>query len=295
MPEEGVVSESVRRLALAAESAIVRCEDVLACAEDPTARLSTLFSLREIGITSDVCMGFLMAVAETESTADFTAIRELLERLRDKTMEANAVVAQRVADNPYMMTGITGCFETMFRLMLAGNPMIRVVAGLLKGFPWVMRSVLMAVFTDLRQQLESHEGLRMGRDARMQSLLFRSLEERFGACLVSTVGRYAEETKREIRMTRKDVLRAYRSGDDVLGTLTGPRQAEKRDQVRAVVTAMAASKRPLSISEACRTTFQPIEGGYSTVHELYVWCHRNEDKVLRLVDDCRMQGGGWKA
>lgn len=267
---------------------VARCDEIAAMAVDSGKSLSAAFSKKENVRTADISIAFMEAVASTSSIDEVRMHKSDIENLRDHVLTTNEAVADRICDNPLVLSGFVNGLQTLFRLLLDADPTIRVVAGFACEHKGVVRSVFMAFLTDLRHQLESSEGVRQNRLARGAESLVNGLGTLLSRRMTSTLEQYAETTRKEMRSTKNELLRAYQSGGESVETLAGPRSEEKREQVRKVILAIAAAKRPLSVADACRATFCPVTGGYSSAHELYAWCHRNEAKILRMVDDLRL-------
>lgn len=274
-------------LAAAMESLAARCDAITALALDSDAAVSGIFSKKENARTADLSIAFMEAVAGTASVEDIRAVRPDVVRLRDRVLASSEAVADRIRENPQVLSSFVNGLHTLFRLLLEADPTIRVVAGFAAEHKGVVRSVLLAFLTDLRHQLEVSEGLRTSRLAIGVESVFNGLGTLIGRHMTSALEKYSESTLKEVRSTRKELLRAYQAGAESVETFSGPRSEEKRDQVRKVILYIASSKSPVSIIDACRATFTPVGGGYSTDHELYVWCHRNEARILRMVDELR--------
>lgn len=275
-------------LAESIEAIIARSEAIAALAMDADKPLSSAFSKKENVNTTDISIAFMTAIAGTASIEDVRALKPEIERMRDKVLATSEAVADRIRDNPLMLSRFVNGLQTLFRLLLDADPTIRVVAGFASEHKGVVRSVFMAFLTDLRHQLESSEGTRQGRLAQGAESLVNGLGTLLSRSMTSTLERYAETTRKEMRSTKKELLRAYQSGGESVETLSGPRSEEKREQVRKVILHIASSRTPVSIADACNASFRYVEGGYSSAHELYVWCHRNEAKILRMVDELRL-------
>ena len=272
----------------AIEVLVARSDAIAALAVDADKSLSTAFSKKENVYMTDISIAFMEAIAGTSSIDDIRALKPQIERLRDHVQASNEAVADRIRDNPLMLSGFVNGLQTLFRLLLEADPTIRVVAGFAAEHKGVVRSVFMAFLTDLRHQLESSEGTRTNRLTQGAESLVNGLGTLLSRRMTSTLERYAETTRKEMRSTKKELLRAYLSGGESVETLSGPRSEEKREQVRKVILYITSSKTPVTIADACNATFRPVEGGYSSAHELYVWCHRNEAKILRMVDELRL-------
>lgn len=281
--------ESRVKLGEAIDALVARSDAIASLAMDAGKTLSSAFSKKENVYTTDISIAFMEAVAATSSIDDIRALAPKIECLRDHVLASNEVVADRICDNPLILSGFVNGLQTLFRLLLDADPTIRVVAGFASEHKGVVRSILMAFLTDLRHQLESSEGMRPNRLAEGAESIVNGLGTLLSHRMTSTLERYAETTRKEMRSTKKELLRAYQSSAESVETLSGPRSEEKRDQVRQVILHIASSARPVTIADACKATFRFVEGGYSTAHELYVWCHRNEAKILRMVDDLRLE------
>lgn len=279
---------SVRRLSAAMAALAARSDEIAACALEAASPLSDRFSKKENARTTDLSVAFMEAVAGTESTDDLVALRPEIARLQEHVTRANEAVAEHVRENPLVLTGFVNALATLFRLLLDADPTIRVAAGFGTEHKGVVRSVMTAFLTDLRQQLEASEGRRASRLARGTAALVNGLGTLINREVANTFAQYAEETRKELRTTRKEIIRAYQAGPESVETLSGPRSEEKRAQVRRVIVHLASSRTSVSIADACRATFAAVPGGYATAHELYVWCHRNEAKILRMVDELRL-------
>lgn len=278
---------TVRRLRETTDALVARSDEIYALALDADAAASGIFSKKENARTADLCIAFMESVAGTSSVEDIRAARPDILRLQDHVLAANEAVADRVRENPQILSSFVNGLHTLFRLLLEADPTIRVVAGFASEHKGVVRSVLLAFLTDLRHQLEAAEGKRASRLAVGAEAVFNGLGTLIGSHMTSALEKYSESTLKEVRSTKKELLRAYQAGAESVGTFSGPRSEEKREQVRRVILHLAASKSPVSIIDACRATFKPVEGGYATDHELYVWCHRNEARILRMADELR--------
>ncbi len=276
------------KLGEAIEAIVARSDAIAALAVDAEKQLSAAFSKKENVHTTEISIAFMEAVAGTSSIDDIRALKPEIVRLRDQVLASTEAVADRVRDNPLVLSGFVNGLQTLFRLLLDADPTIRVVAGFAAEHKSVVRSVFMAFLTDLRHQLVLSEGVRGNRLAEGAESLVNGLGTLLSRRMTSTLERYAETTRKEMRSTKKELLRAYQSGGESVETLSGPRSEEKREQVRKVILHIASSKTPVMISDACNATFRPVKGGYSSAHELYVWCHRNEAKILRMVDELRL-------
>lgn len=285
---KGKSGDKRERLSAAIDAIVARSDAIAAYALDADKSLSTVFSKKENADTVDVSITFMEAVAGTSSIDDIRILRSEIERLRDHALAATETVADRIRDNPLMLSGFVNGLQTLFCLLLDGDPTIRVVAGFATEHKGVVRSVFLAFLTDLRHQLESSEGVRTNRLTQGTESLVNGLGTLLSRRMTSTFERYAETTRKEMRSTKKELLRAYQSGGESVETLSGPRSEEKREQVRKVILHIATSKTPVTIADACNATFGSVIGGYSSAHELYVWCHRNEAKILRMVDELRL-------
>ena len=277
------------KLGEAIDALVARSDAIAALAMESGKTLSSAFSKKENVYTTDLSIAFMEAVAATASIDDIRALAPKIECLRDHVLASNEVVADRICDNPLVLSGFVNGLQTLFRLLLDADPTIRVVAGFASEHKGVVRSILMAFLTDLRHQLESSEGVRPNRLAEGAESIVNGLGTLLSRRMTSTLEQYAETTRKEMRSTKKELLRAYQSSAESVETLSGPRSEEKRDQVRQVIFHIASSACPVTIADACKATFRFVEGGYSTVHELYVWCHRNEAKILRMVDELRLE------
>lgn len=282
------LSASASRLKAATEALIARSDEIKALADDPEARVSEIFSRKEIAVTCSLSIDFMLAVAETKSIDDIRVLRSTMEDLQDHVIASDEAVADRIQENPLVITGLMNAEQTLFRMLIEADPTIRVGAGFAKDHVVIVRSVFTAVLTDIRHQLEVHEGARPGRLARMSAAVTNGLGSLINRKVAATFARYAEETKKEVRATKKELMKAYQSSGESVETLSGPRTPEKRDQVRKVIIHIASAEHPVEIADACNATFKSVPGGYSTAHDLYVWCHRNEAKIMRLVDDLRL-------
>ena len=280
--------ESRVKLGEAIDALVARSDAIASLAMDAGKTLSSAFSKKENVYTTDISIAFMEAVAATSSIDDIRALAPKIECLRDHVLASNEVVADRICDNPLILSGFVNGLQTLFCLLLDGDPTIRVVAGFATEHKGVVRSVFLAFLTDLRHQLESSEGVRTNRLTQGTESLVNGLGTLLSRRMTSTFERYAETTRKEMRSTKKELLRAYQSGGESVETLSGPRSEEKREQVRKVILHIATSKTPVTIADACNATFGSVIGGYSSAHELYVWCHRNEAKILRMVDELRL-------
>ena len=120
---------TVRRLRETTGALVMRSDEIYALALDADAAASGIFSKKENARTADLCIAFMEAVAGTSSVEDIRAARQDILRLQDHVLAANEAVADRVRENPQVLSSFVNGLHTLFRLLLEADPTIRVVAG----------------------------------------------------------------------------------------------------------------------------------------------------------------------
>jgi len=93
----------------------------------------------------------------------------------------------------------------------------------------------------------------------------------------------------EFNRRTKEIIKAINSRNIDGLDIKGPRTAECRKQVMAVVAFLANPRHPQSIHHACDRTFRFIKGGYENRERLYRWCKRNESRLLAWVESRRLE------
>ena len=152
------MTPAAERIAEACRGIVRRSDQIVALAETPDARLSRIFSRKEIAITNRICCELALAVADSESVDDLAANRENFEMMRERVMVANQTLAERTTANPQTMSSIMNAEDTLINLLVAADPTVRLMAGFAEKYLGVVKSTLTAFFTDLRFQLEAGEG-----------------------------------------------------------------------------------------------------------------------------------------
>jgi len=92
----------------------------------------------------------------------------------------------------------------------------------------------------------------------------------------------------EFNRKTKEIIKAINSRNVDGLDIKGPRTAECREQVMAVVAFLANPKHWQSIYHACNITFRFCTGGYDDAERLYLWCHRNESRIWAWVETYRL-------
>lgn len=151
--------DSVRRIAAACANIARRSDEVVRRADAGDAALAALFTKKEIRVTNEICCGFLLAVAESESVADLAANRANFERMRRHVMDANDVIVARTQVNPQTMSSIMNVEDTFIDLLVAADPTVRLAAGFAQRYLGVVKSVLTSFFTDIAIQLDARGGV----------------------------------------------------------------------------------------------------------------------------------------
>ena len=161
------MSLAANRIAEACRGIVRRSDEIVTLAATPDAKLSRIFSRKEIAITNRICCELALAVADSESVADLVANRESFEEMRRHVTAANEALALRTTANPQTMSSIMNAEDTLINLLVAADPTVRLMAGFAKKYLGVVKSTLTAFFTDLRLQLEAGEGKRGSRVGRI--------------------------------------------------------------------------------------------------------------------------------
>ena len=170
--------KAVKRIEAAANEVSKRCDEICIHAADPKNLLSECFSLARTVCINESCGQFLLAIAESESIADIIAARKALERLKERVLQANRKIAARLGDNQDILEGVACCEETFLRLLLEGDPTIRIVAKFAASHLTVIRIVVMSALTSLRKQLENIE--RSG-EVKVRTFSFKALQQLLAA------------------------------------------------------------------------------------------------------------------
>jgi len=227
-------------------------------------RGSEIFSDREILETNRICIDFMLAVAR--STPDgLRAVREEIERLRDRTLDTDRLIASHTHENTKTVGGVIDSQTALFDTMLNHPKATVILAGFGERFQIVVRSVLFAAFTDIRHQLESDEGK-----------------------LTGIVKALTNSVTKVLRRQARDLRKEYRQSADSVVVVTGPRSEAKRQQVLNAALCLAKAKRKISILAACERSFVKLQGGYATSRTLFGWCHDNEAKFLSYVTELEL-------
>ena len=166
--------KAVKRIEIAANEVSKRCEEITAHAADPKNLLSECFTLaRAVGF-NEACGQFLTAIAESESNADIIAARKTLERMKSHVMQANQKIGERLGDNHDLLDGVICCEETFFKLLVDGDPTMRIIAKFAAAHLTFVRIVLTAALNNVRKQLEliEHNG-----EVKVSAFSFKALQQ----------------------------------------------------------------------------------------------------------------------
>ena len=151
-----------------------RCDEITAHAADPTKLLSECFTLaRAVGF-NEACGQFLTAIAESESNEDIITARPTLERMKEHVMRANQKIGLRLGDNRDLLDGIICCEETFFRLLVDGDPTMRIIAKFAAAHLTFIRIVLTAALNNVRKQLETIEN---NGEVKVRAFSFKALQQ----------------------------------------------------------------------------------------------------------------------
>ena len=171
--------EKVRNEIEAAAKAIcAQCDEIIVRSETPDAALSECFALaRAIKIT-EACVNFILALAQCKSDAEIPSARRTLSKMRDRVVLANRRIAARLGDEQDVLTAITSCEETLFRLMDEGDPTVRILAKQAASHTALIRIVLTAALSSIRKHLESIE--RRG-EVKVRAFSFKAIQQLLAA------------------------------------------------------------------------------------------------------------------
>ena len=166
--------KAIKRIEVAANEVCKRCDEIIAHAADPTKLLSECFTLaRAVGF-NEACGQFLTAIAESESNADIIAARPTLERMKEHVMRANQKIGLRLGDNRDLLDGIICCEETFFKLLVEGDPTMRIIAKFAAAHLTFIRIVLTAALNNVRKQLEAIEN---NGEVKVRAFSFKALQQ----------------------------------------------------------------------------------------------------------------------
>lgn len=172
----------------AAKAICAHCDEIIARSEDPSAALSESFALARTVRISETCVDFLLAIAQCKSGAEIQGARKTLSRMRDRVVLANRRIAKRLGDEQDVLTALTSCEETLFKLMDAGDPTVRILAKLASSHTALIRIVLTAALSSIRKHLESIE--RRG-EVKVRAFSFKAIQQ----LLAAVRGRPADRTE----------------------------------------------------------------------------------------------------
>ena len=172
----------------AARAICAHCDEIIVRSETPDTALSECFALaRTIKIT-EACVNFILAIAQCKSDAEIKAARRTLSKMQDRVILANRRIASRLGDEQDVLTALTSCEETLFRLMDEGDPTVRILAKLATSHTALIRIVLTAALSSIRKHLESIE--RRG-EVKVRAFSFKALQQ----LLAAVRGRPADRTE----------------------------------------------------------------------------------------------------
>ena len=170
--------KTIKQIEAAANEVCKRCDEITAHAADTRNMLSECFTLaRAVGF-NEACEQFLVAIAKSASNADIIAARKTLEHMREHVMQANQKIAVRLGDNRDLLDGIICCEETFFKLLVEGDPTMRIIAKFAAEHLTFVRIVLTAALTNVRKQLEriEHNG-----EVKVRTFSFKALQQLLSA------------------------------------------------------------------------------------------------------------------
>ena len=150
-------AKSVRRIETATREFIARCDEITDFAKDPAHRLSERFSPACILRFNETGIGFITAIAESESVQDLVAARKTFKLAGERVMRANRAIISRLGADHHVVDGVMCCEETFFDLLARADPTVRILTGLAKSHRTVIRIALTAAMTNVRKQLERIE------------------------------------------------------------------------------------------------------------------------------------------
>ena len=166
--------KAIKRIEAAANEVCKRCDEITAHAADPTKLLSECFTLaRAVGF-NEACGRFLTAIAECASNEDIIAARPTLERMKEHVMRANQKIGLRLGDNRDLLDGIICCEETFFKLLVEGDPTMRIIAKFAAAHLTFIRIVLTAALNNVRKQLETIEN---NGEVKVRAFSFKALQQ----------------------------------------------------------------------------------------------------------------------
>ena len=170
--------KAIKQIEAAANEVCKRCDEITAHAADTKNMLSECFTLaRAVGF-NEACGQFLVAIAESKSNADIIAARKTLEHMKEHVMRANQKIAARLGDNRDLLDGVICCEETFFRLLVEGDPTMRILAKFAAAHLTFVRIVLTAALTNIRKQLELIENKG---EVKVRAFSFKALQQLMSA------------------------------------------------------------------------------------------------------------------
>lgn len=172
----------------AARAICAHCDEIIVQSEDPGAALSECFALARAIKISETCVNFIYAIAQCKPGAEVKAARRALSRTRDRVALANRRIASRLGDEQDILTALTSCEETLFKLLDEGDPTVRILARLATSHTALIRIVLTAALSSIRKRLESIE--RRG-EVKVRAFSFKALQQ----LLAAVRGRPADRTE----------------------------------------------------------------------------------------------------
>ena len=149
--------ESIRRIKEACKQIIRRSDEIRAASDDPNGKPSQFFAGEGLRVTIDTCCELLDAVTDSTSAADLEACHDDFDEMREHTVTANTSVLRRTYANPHAVNALLNGEATLYSLLLAADPTIRLLAGFAKLHIGIVKDVLLSTFTDIRLQLEGPE------------------------------------------------------------------------------------------------------------------------------------------
>lgn len=172
----------------AAKAICAQCDEIIVRSEDSAAALSECFALARTIRISEACVSFILAIAQGKSGTEIQDARRTLSKMRDRVLLANRRIAARLGDEQDILTALTSCEETLFKLMDAGDPTVRILAKLAASHTALIRIVLTAALSSIRKHLESIE--RRG-EVKVRAFSFKAIQQ----LLAAVRGRPADRTE----------------------------------------------------------------------------------------------------
>ena len=148
------MQESMARIGLVADKLIARSDEIAACATGRGRKVCNLFTPNESRKTAQLCLDFIVALAEASSMAAVVASRPALELLADHAQRANDAIASALPKNcRSLITCISSGEQFVLNLLLRGDSTALRLAKLARPLSVPLRQLFLLCFQKLHEQL----------------------------------------------------------------------------------------------------------------------------------------------